>query len=189
MLGWEEAGCAVWDAAALPDDAAFLCQHGALDMLPPLLAATAAKEEWRALDIGLGERLACMGSSCGGLVRACGAAASTLLSHPFTPEPSLHALLLAILQAGTLGNLACHPAPKAALLSQPGLPDLLLGRLLWVDDAAALAELCRCLACLLGNSDRQVGWEGRRQCSLRTGLLRAAGPAAHKRLRSLPACP
>lgn len=56
VLGWEEAGCAVWDAAALPDDAAFLAQHGAPAMLPPLLEATAAKEEWRALEIGLGER-------------------------------------------------------------------------------------------------------------------------------------
>lgn len=45
----------MWDAAALPDDAAFLVQHGALDMLPPLLKAAAAADKWRALEIGVGE--------------------------------------------------------------------------------------------------------------------------------------
>ena len=45
----------MWDAAALPDDAAFLLQHGLPAMLQPLLTATAAREQWRALEIGLGE--------------------------------------------------------------------------------------------------------------------------------------
>lgn len=102
-LGWEEAGCLVWDAAALPDDAAFLVQHGVPAMLLPLLSAACAGELWRELEIGL----------------------------------------------GILGNLACQPAPKRQLLGQEALPALLLDRLLWVDDAASLGELCRCLAGLL----------------------------------------
>ncbi len=60
-LGWEEAGCLLWDVAALPDDAAFLLQHGLPAMLPPLLTAAAVRERWRALEIGLGTaaNLAC----------------------------------------------------------------------------------------------------------------------------------
>ncbi|KAL4437018.1 hypothetical protein ABPG75_004157 [Micractinium tetrahymenae] len=60
-LGWEEAGCLLWDVAALPDDAAFLLKHGLPAMLPPLLTAAAARERWRALEIGLGTaaNLAC----------------------------------------------------------------------------------------------------------------------------------
>lgn len=57
---------------------------------------------------------------------------------------------------GVLGNLACHAAAQRQLLGQTALPDLLLDRLLWVDDAAALAELCRCLSSLLTDTDRQV---------------------------------
>lgn len=110
-LGWEEAGCLVWDVAALPDDAAFLVQHGLPAMLPPLLAATAAAERWRPLEIGL----------------------------------------------GVLGNLACHAAVKPQLLQQRQLAELLLDTALWVDDAASLAELCRCLASLLADSNPQVG--------------------------------
>lgn len=60
-VGWEEAGCLLWDVAALPDDAAFLLKHGLPAMLPPLLTAAAARERWRALEIGLGTaaNLAC----------------------------------------------------------------------------------------------------------------------------------
>ena len=83
-------------------------------MLPPLLTAAAARERWRALEIGL----------------------------------------------GTLGNLACHASAKRLLLGQAGLPQLLLDTLLWQDDSAALAELCRCLASLLADCDRQVGAAG-----------------------------
>ncbi len=57
---------------------------------------------------------------------------------------------------GTLGNLACHAGTKQLLLGQAGLPQLLLDTLLWVDDAASLAELCRCLTSLLADSSRQV---------------------------------
>ena len=106
-LGWEEAGCLVWDVAALPDDAAFLLSHDLPAMLAPLLTAAAAKEQWRVLEIGL----------------------------------------------GVLGNLACHAPAKTLLLGQPQLPPLLLDTLLWVDDAAALAELCRCLASVLADAE------------------------------------
>lgn len=109
-LGWEEAGCLVWDCAALPDDAAFLVRHELPAMLPPLLTAAAANERWRALEIAL----------------------------------------------GTLGNLACHAGTKQLLLGQAGLPQLLLDTILWVDDSASLAELCRCLTSLLADSSRQA---------------------------------
>lgn len=60
-LSWEEAGCLLWDVAAVPDDAAFLLNHGLPAMLPPLLTAAAARERWRALEIALGTaaNLAC----------------------------------------------------------------------------------------------------------------------------------
>lgn len=61
---------------------------------------------------------------------------------------------------GTLGNLACHVGTKQLLLGQEGLPQLLLDIILWVDDSASLAELCRCLTSLLAESNRQV----RRRC-------------------------
>ncbi|PRW58285.1 saal1 isoform X1 [Chlorella sorokiniana] len=109
-LGWEEAGCLVWDSAALPDDASFLVKHDLPAMLPPLLTAAAASERWRALEIAL----------------------------------------------GTLGNLACHAGTKQLLLGQDGLPQLLLDTILWVDDSASLAELCRCLTSLLADSSRQA---------------------------------
>jgi hypothetical protein len=106
-LGWEEAGSLVWDAAAIPDDAAYLLQE--LPDLPMLLGAaltaTAAAESWRALEICL----------------------------------------------GIIGNLACHAGPKQRLLQQQGLPELLLDRLLWLDDAASLAECCRCVASVLAD--------------------------------------
>lgn len=123
-LGWEEAGCLVWDCAALPDDAAFLVRHELPAMLPPLLTTAAANERWRALEIAL----------------------------------------------GTLGNLACHAGTKQLLLGQAGLPQLLLDTVLWVDDSASLAELCRCLTSLLADSSRQV----RRLCSCHTATLPAA---------------
>lgn len=71
---------------------------------------------------------------------------------------------------GTLGNLACHAGTKQLLLGQAGLPQLLLDTVLWVDDSASLAELCRCLTSLLADSSRQV----RRFCSCRTDTLLAA---------------
>ena len=47
---------------------------------------------------------------------------------------------------GMLGNLACHDAVRLQLQQQQGLPELLVEQLLWMDDAAALAELCRFLS-------------------------------------------
>ena len=140
-LGFEEAGCLVWDCAALEEDAAFLLQHGVQEMLMPFLTAVAARaasevaagaahsaqRQWRALEIGL----------------------------------------------GILGNLACHPGAKRTLLQQQGLEELLLSRLLWVDDAASLAELCRCLAALMGESG-EVG-----QDHSTVGPLPAAPPGRH----------
>ena len=60
-LPLEETGCLVWDVAALPDDAAFLVQQGLPAMLAPALAAAAARQQWRGLEMGLGTlgNLAC----------------------------------------------------------------------------------------------------------------------------------
>lgn len=112
-LCWEEAGCLVWDAAAMPDDAEYLVQE--LPELAGLLAATlassAAAERWRALEICL----------------------------------------------GIVGNLASHTAPKRRLLQHQGLPELLVDRLLWLDDAPSLAECCRCLATVLDDPASDSG--------------------------------
>lgn len=98
----------MWDVAGLPDDAAFLLGHGLPAMLPPLLTAAAAREQWRVLEIGL----------------------------------------------GVAANLACHKEAREQLLQLEGLPELLLDQLLWVDDSASLAELCRCVAGLLPGAAR-----------------------------------
>ncbi|PSC67077.1 saal1 isoform X1 isoform A [Micractinium conductrix] len=110
-LEWEEAGCLVWDVAALADDAAFLVAHGMPALLPALVTATAAAERWRALEIAL----------------------------------------------GVAGNLACHADARRALLEEEALPGAVLEAALWVDDAAALDEACRCAAALLPTAGDEPG--------------------------------
>lgn len=59
---------------------------------------------------------------------------------------------------GILGNLACHPRANRRILEEEGLPTACLAKLLWVDDAASLAELLRLITGVLGVPDScQVG--------------------------------
>lgn len=139
-LGWEEAGSLVWDSSAMADDAAFLLRE--LPELPGMLAATltatAAAEQWRAVEIGI----------------------------------------------GILGNLACHAATKQHLLDQEQLPELLMDKLLWIDDAAALAELLRALAAPFtgaGMAGHEVGVGAARAA---TSLLIAA--RRNRQCRAVP---
>lgn len=151
QLGWEDAGCLVWDVAALPDDAAFLLRHGLPAMLPPLLAATAASEHWRALEIGLGiaANLACHAG-----------ARAQLLQLGGMPELLLESLLW-VDDSASLGEVCrCTAALLAAAEGQAAerwwdllLREETLGRIVWIVEntlsSALLERALNLLSCLV----------------------------------------
>lgn len=130
----ERAGCLLWDLSAMAEAATEIAAHGGVDLLRELLSDCLNRLEDTAPAYG----------TAGG-TEAAGAESSCKLSIDVPPSSIAPPGRLAEICLGILANCALVPHLAASLAADSRMAATLVGRALWVADAAALCECCRLL--------------------------------------------